>query len=355
MIDSVEQKRRVHVSTATPGVTWSETAKGRTYEARDPASRKFVSVTGGYDDAVALRAKLVATHKNHEVHGDPSTKVKALVTHFEEYHSGKVTPQTWAKYLGVLKKHVLPKWGERKAREVTKLGIEAWLPDVPVMAGVVLSLLLDVAVNDGIVPRNVYADVKKPKREKTREGYAMTEAEFEAVRTACSDSLRDVVDVALGEALRLGEVAGLDWEDVDFSGKRLTVSRQLYADGTTGLPKHVKREKDVKTILLTSRASAVLARRHLAAGRPASGSVFGLSYRSVDEMFRRAVKRTSVEFGGSVTFHSLRHTGISRMANGGFALKAVSVFARHATVAMTEKYVHEVTDDARDDAMREVV
>jgi integrase len=33
--------------------------------------------------------------------------------------------------------------------------------------------------------------------------------------------MRDVIAVALGQALRLGEVAGLDWKDIDFDAGTL--------------------------------------------------------------------------------------------------------------------------------------
>jgi integrase len=46
---------------------------------------------------------------------------------------------------------------------------------------------------------------------------------------------------------------------------------------------------------------------------------------------------------GRVTFHSLRHTGLSRLANHPkIPLVYVRNFAGHATVATTETYVHKI-------------
>src|SRR5215469_15954283 len=49
--------------------------------------------------------------------------------------------------------------------------------------------------------------------------------------------LAPIITVALHEALRLGEVLGLHWEDVDFGANRLHVRRSLGRDGTLGPPK----------------------------------------------------------------------------------------------------------------------
>src|SRR5205823_6677732 len=59
--------------------------------------------------------------------------------------------------------------------------------------------------------------------------------------------LRSVVTIALHQALRLGEIASVRWEDVDFVAGTVTVARTLLRDGSTGPTKGGK----VCTIPLT--------------------------------------------------------------------------------------------------------
>lgn len=61
--------------------------------------------------------------------------------------------------------------------------------------------------------------------------------------------------------------------------------------------------------------------------------------------FRKARDRAAlpVTDEGRVVFHSLRHTGISRLANHpAVPLVHVRDFARHADLATTQGYVHEI-------------
>ena len=82
----------------------------------------------------------------------------------------------------------------------------------------------------------------------------------------------------------------------------------------------------------------------------------GLS--DVQRAFRKARERAAlpVTAEGEVVFHSLRHTGISRLANHA-SIPSVQVrdFARHANLATTEGYVHEVEDERKRPAMAEAM
>lgn len=59
---------------------------------------------------------------------------------------------------------------------------------------------------------------------------------------------------------------------------------------------------------------------------------------------------------GKVNFHSLRHTGISRLANHPrVPLVHVRDFAGHTDLATTQGYVHKIEDEKVAQAMREAL
>ena len=59
---------------------------------------------------------------------------------------------------------------------------------------------------------------------------------------------------------------------------------------------------------------------------------------------------------GRVVFHSLRHTGISRLANHpGIPLVHVRDFARHGNLAVTQGYVHRIESEKIKSAMAEAL
>jgi integrase len=71
--------------------------------------------------------------------------------------------------------------------------------------------------------------------------------------------------------------------------------------------------------------------------------------RNISRAFRNVVAEAGLREteDGHVTFHSLRRTGISRLANApDVALVYVCDFAGHTSLATTETYVHRIESDA---------
>jgi integrase len=70
--------------------------------------------------------------------------------------------------------------------------------------------------------------------------------------------------------------------------------------------------------------------------------------RDVQRAFTKARDRAAlpVTEDGPVVFHSLRHTGISRLANHpAIPLVHVRDFARHSNLATTQGYVHRIESE----------
>lgn len=168
---------------------------------------------------------------------------------------------------------------------------------------------------------------------------------MEALRGAPSANGMGVM-LALCAGLRIGEVCGLRWEDVDFAartlGVRRTVGRVYDCEGrraskTEGLPKTPGSERDVPI-------SATLMRALRAwRGRSASPYVAGASPppadpRSLRSWFARLLRRLGAE---AVTFHGLRHTFATRCVEAGCDVKTLSAILGHSNVATTlNLYVH---------------
>jgi len=61
----------------------------------------------------------------------------------------------------------------------------------------------------------------------------------------------------------------------------------------------------------------------------------------VKNSFRRAVQLAGIE---PITFHQLRHTFCSRLANAGVPMPVVQDLAGHASIMMTRRYTHPSSD-----------
>jgi integrase len=165
--------------------------------------------------------------------------------------------------------------------------------------------------------------------------------------------LRPIIVVSLYQALRLGEVAGLQVDAVDFLNDKLRVHQQLNrrkqlvhtkgANPRTG--KRDRRDSTPIDLMPQAREALLEARTDAASGFFFHEDGEPRHTRAITRAFEQVVKLAAlpVTEDGPVTFHSLRHTGISRLANDRrIPLVYVRDFAGHQSLSTTETYVHKI-------------
>lgn len=148
-----------------------------------------------------------------------------------------------------------------------------------------------------------------------------------------------------GEAgLRSGEMVALEWGDIDFKRRLLTVQRNVW-EGQVDTPKGGRN----RFVPLTSRLEAALrAARHLRGPRVLyrqDGEAF--SEMSITSEGGRAAHRAGVPWNGP---HRLRHTFCSHLAMRGAAPRAIQELAGHASITTTQRYLH-LSPAARESAI----
>ncbi len=132
-------------------------------------------------------AKVVGTYV------DPSLSQITLGDWAEQWLAGQthLKPTTRSRYAGIISKHLQPRWGRVKLANVSHGDVQAWITD---LAGShspatvhkihrVLSLVLDLAVKDGRLVRNVSAGVNLPRTVKHEHRY-LTHDQVDDLATA---------------------------------------------------------------------------------------------------------------------------------------------------------------------------
>jgi integrase len=208
-----------------------------------------------------------------------------------------------------------------------------------------LSAVFEYGVDAGYRAHNPCKDLTK--RQKPRQGEGrrriLSEDEERRLLAYCGqfEWLRPYITAARAQCLRLGEIAGLDIErDVDFVNGTVRVHQQLGRDGELGPTKGTRPGKpdgrDLNPIKLMPDGREVLLELRAQPRR---------SYYAISTAFTKAVRAAGLPEtrDGKVGFHSLRHTGISRLANHPLIpLVWVRDFAGHWSIKTTETYVHKI-------------
>jgi integrase len=177
----------------------------------------------------------------------------------------------------------------------------------------------------------------------------LTPVEVEALgRAAANEQDAAIFLTAAYTGLRLGELRGLRWRDVNFAKRIVHVRRNVPAGGSERVPKSGK----VRSVPLVDRAAQVLddlsRREHWASPDDfVFPNVLGapFDHNRLRIRFREARDRAGLE---ALRFHDLRHT-FGTLAVRVFPLTDVKAFMGHADIQTTMLYVHHVPQhDAAD-------
>jgi integrase len=229
---------------------------------------------------------------------------------------------------------------------------------------VLLRLILDGAVRDGLIARNPAKRVQQPSVPRV-EAHFLTGDQTRLVLADARDSRAwPVLTLIALTGLRRGEALALTWKDVDFDGHELQIRRTLArinGELVTTTPKTTKSRRTLPMSqpvdkLLREHKARQLGER-LRAGRiwEANDLVFAtelghpIDPRNILRAVSRSAKRVGIEH--PVGVHSLRHSAATAMLEAGVNLKAVSDLLGHADIRMTANTYGHVTDAAARSAM----
>jgi len=317
-------------------------------------------------DAVRAREDLSVSIRRREIIVDSKGMTFGQVR--EQWVAArKLRPRTAGGYDFNLKAYASG-WENVDIRTIERPQLLTWLgqlrsircPDRPLKEGTralilaAASAVFEYAVLSGHLKTNPCRQIPKSHRPRQGEGRKRFLDYDEEARllAVCEPWLRPIVAVALTQALRLGEVAGLQWEDVDFENSKLRVHQQLDKFGELQPTKTAKADRrdrrDANPIDLLPSAYAALQEL-----RAPSGRVFSHAPAEIGRAFTRAVRKAKLPTteAGKPTFHSLRHTAITRLANSpDLPLVYVRDFAGHQSLQVTEGYIHRIESARATDA-----
>ena len=164
----------------------------------------------------------------------------------------------------------------------------------------------------------------------------------QAYLKACPPLLHDVAVVLLDSALRLGEVLALQWSDVHL--EPAGNARYGWIQVRDGKSKNARR-----TVPLAARVSSLLAEKQKQATSPwvfpgdsPDSPVLGTSLAHMHAKVCRPGngKNRSYPFPKDFVLHSLRHTCLTRLGEGGADSFTIMRVAGHSSVTVSQRYVH---------------
>ena len=342
-----------------PGIYYRETAQGRSYEITyydSDGRRRWERVPGDLETAVARRADVVGKKHRGERVAPSALRFEPFAAEWLESQTN-LRPRTRAQYDRQIRLHLVPTLGKLKVQDINEDRIAALLARMQrdgyaawTIKGVLtpLSRILGHAARRGVIPQNPVRRLETSERPRV---------ENHPKRILSSDEMqlflghatnyRTLLATALFTGVRLSELLGLRWQDIDFDRDEIHVRQQLGRDGKPAPPKTPQSVRDI--VLMP--ALAILLTRHRDDTTHSEPSDYVFTTRTGTPLSHRNVQRSALDLTikrakltgtPKLRFHDLRHTFASLLIAEGANVVFVSRQLGHANPAITlSVYAHE--------------
>lgn len=365
------------------GISYRKRATGeRTYFVANGS--RHLKVDGGEQEALRVQAELRSKRARGMRVTPPTTTFRTVAESWYARGCARWERSTQDGYRTALDLHVLPVFGERPIAAITTDAIAAFIADRreddAAESYIALNLrplngALKLALRDGLIATNPMAALlpeerPKPRRRKRR---TWTPTEIKALVDAARElgsrvgqiyDYTPIIILAVYTGMRIGELLGLRWSDVDLKEGVVRVRWQL--DRKTRTLVRPKTAAGIRDIPIPASLVGYLRRLRLASSYSlddhhvfSSKNGAPLDHGNVRKRgFAAAVERAGLNRPGerALTMHDLRHAFASVVAHHGIASVDLAVLMGHADARVTDLvYVHPYNEVATAARFREVI
>lgn len=337
---------------------------------RDPGTGKQVqrSVYGSTQAEVRKKLAQITVDIDQNAYIRPQhVTVSTWMKNWQENYLGNLKYNTIKTYKSAIDNHIIPSLGATKITDLTTDHIQRMLnrtklsPSSVKWIYAILHHALQQAVSNKIIsynPADACVLPRKPKRDMVVLSADNVGKYLSALE---NDNMQYPITVTLFAGLRLGEVLGLTWNDVDYNASSIHVRQQLMRiDGTYTLaPLKNDTERCVKVAPFVM---DILKRQHkkqleekLAAGSLWKGNPLNLVFTSElgEHLCSKTLQRHHAEAAKAIgmpdlRFHDLRHSFATLSLQNGDTIKTVQAHLGHATAAFTLGTYAHFTQDAEE-------
>jgi len=251
-------------------------------------------------------------------------------------------------YQDAFRLHIKPALGRKRLDEVKKRHVKNLITNLKANGFSasraetvlqVLRIILNHAAEDEYIVANPCEKMgkycgKKPKKKNPLD--AMEAQEMVEAASHLSLVFEAFFVVKLRTGLRVGEIAALEWSDVDFENRTLSVTKQWdYKLSVVRPPK----KGSIRTVMLTPQCAELLKRLYQ------SGNGVGLVFpnKNGKTLPYNTIRRKLLKIAPTVTLHDLRHTYATLRIAKGDNVVDVSKQLGHKDINITLKtYTHWV-------------
>lgn len=286
--------------------------------------------------------------------------VADLWSHYSETElaDDRLSPSTKGVYRQYFERHIRPVWADHRLQDVGAVPVERWLADLSYAPGTkakvrnILSALYQHAVRQGWIDRNPIRNVRQSAKRQA-ELEILEPTEIQALLKELPEPCKTMAMVAALTGLRVSEILGLQWQDMDLDEavlrlRRGVVNQQVTALKTVGSRRPLPIPVPLVEALSRWKAQAYFTRpEHWVFASPHSdGEKPYWPGTLLQKVVQPAARRVGI--AKQVGWHSFRRSFATLLYREGENVKVTQDLMRHSTPTVTMGvYVQAITAEKR--------
>ncbi|MFC1613917.1 tyrosine recombinase XerC [Gemmatimonadota bacterium] len=285
-----------------------------------------------------------------------------------DYIKGLRRDSTYERYKGILERNIFPVIGKKAIDQVKRADVKGLLlkhhkegrsRSCISLCRDVLSGIMNHAVDDELITANPVNGVLKMLRLERRQTVIVpfNQHEVDKILATCKQQYPQwyvFFLAAFDTGMRLGELSGLRWDDIDWKRKLIRVERSN-KNGHVSPTKNGKvRWVEMSNVLLVALEGILSGLACSGRGKgevEAAGIIFERNERSLHQnsvrgAWRRLLRKANVKYR---RFHDIRHTYASLLLSQGQSLFYVKEQMGHSSIQITvDTYGHWIPSEKRE-------
>ena len=272
---------------------------------------------------------------------------------FLEKYKMNLSITTYNCYMRICKKYIIPLLGDIKLCDIRPIHIQNYVDDLldlltPQTIKVhlnILNLALKRAYRLKLIKENVVQFVEVPKNKKYKNEIYNAEDMKKLLEKSRETSLELPIILASGLGLRISEILGLTWNNIDFNDFTITIDKITERDKGQVILKEPKTESSIRTI--SAPKEIILMLKQLKKDRLAAKLRGEKSHRELifydknlnpiaqdvlSKKFRYFLQENNLKH---IRFHDLRHSHVTMLIDAKVPIKVISERVGHSNVNTT--------------------
>ncbi|HSQ87490.1 tyrosine-type recombinase/integrase [Romboutsia sp.] len=301
---------------------------------------------------------------NDELALPNAINIESFLMDFLEKYKVNLSITTYNCYLRICKKYLIPMLGKYKLEELKPIHLQNYVDDlVGILAPQtikihinILNLALKKAYRLRLIRENIVECIEVPRIKKFKNNIYNTENMVKLLQICKGTSLELHIYLASGLGLRISEILGLTWDNIDFNENTITIDKITVRNEGLVILKNPKTESSERTISAPNEIISML-KNHKKKQLEAKlkGKITNkmnllffdknekpIAQDVLSKKFNKFLRENNLDH---IRFHDLRHSHVTLLINSKVPIKVISERVGHSNINTTLNiYAHALKE-----------